>query len=142
MIESQLGALFNGIAQGEPAMSGVDTQLAHRRGRARLRRRRAGLAGTPVLAAAVAVIVALTVGAAPSRPAPGPATGTAAPREFNPLVPYLSFGWLPPESSWWTVTYSGRSCPWTGPARYLTPATGGSASTRPGNATSRPRPGT
>ena len=25
MIESELGALFNGIAQGEPAMSGVDT---------------------------------------------------------------------------------------------------------------------
>lgn len=39
------------------------------------------------------------------------------------------------------VTYSGRSCPWTGPARYLTPATGGSAFTRPGNATSPPRPG-
>jgi hypothetical protein len=96
VIESQLGGLFHEIAQGEPAMSGVDTQLAHRRGRARLRRRRAGLAGTPVLAAAVAVIVALTVGAAPSRPAAGPATGTAAPREFNPLVPYLSFGWLPP----------------------------------------------
>ncbi len=96
MIESQLGALFIGIADGEPAMSRVDTQLAHRRGRARLRRRRAGLAGTPVLAAAVAVIVALTAGATPSRPAPSPATGPAAPREFNPLVPYLSFGWLPP----------------------------------------------
>ena len=99
MIESQLGALFNEIAQGEPAMSGVDTQLAHRRGRAApAMRRPAGRSGlsTPVLAAAVAVIVALTVGAAPSRPAPGPATGTAAPREFNPLVPYLSFGWLPP----------------------------------------------
>jgi hypothetical protein len=96
VIESQLGALFTGIADGEPAMSRVDTQLAHRRGRARLRRRRAGLAGTPVLAAAVAVIVALTVGATPTRPAPSPATGPAAPREFNPLVPYLSFGWLPP----------------------------------------------
>lgn len=46
MIESQLGALFAEIADGEPAMSRVDTQLAHRRGRARLRRRRAGLAGT------------------------------------------------------------------------------------------------
>lgn len=96
MIESQLGALFTGIADGEPAMSRVDTQLARRRGRARLRRRRAGLAGPPVLAAAVAVIVALTVGATPSRPAPSPANGPAAPREFNPLVPYLSFGWLPP----------------------------------------------
>ena len=96
MIESQLAALFTRMADGEPAASRVDTQLAHRRGRARLRWRRAGLAGTPVLAAAVAVIMALTVGAAPSRPAPRPATGPAAPREFNPLVPYLSFGWLPP----------------------------------------------
>jgi hypothetical protein len=53
------------------------------------------LVGTPVLAATIAVIAALTVGAAPSRSAPSPA-GPAAPREFNPLVPYLSFGWLPP----------------------------------------------
>jgi hypothetical protein len=95
MLESELGALFNQIAESEPAMSRIDPQLAHRQGRSRLRRRLAGVAGTPVLAAAVAVVVALTVGAAPARPTPGPATRLSAPRAFSPLVPYLSFGWLP-----------------------------------------------
>jgi len=97
MIEDQVRALFTGIADGEPAPSRVDTGLAHRRGRARLRWRRAGLAGAPVLAAAAVAVVALAVGAAPLRPGPGlvgprPAV---APRQFNPLAPYASFGWLP-----------------------------------------------
>jgi hypothetical protein len=94
MLESELGALFNEIAESEPAMSRIDPQLAHRRGRSRLRRRVAGMAGTPVLAAAVAVVVALTVGAAPA-PAARPAAGPSAPSSFSVLDPYLSFGWLP-----------------------------------------------
>jgi hypothetical protein len=95
MIESRVRALFTEIADGEPATSRVDTQLARRRGRARLRWRRACAVGTPVLAAAAFVVVALAAAAAPSRPAPGPAAGPAAPRQFSPLVPYVSFGWLP-----------------------------------------------
>jgi len=97
MIEDQVRALFNGIADGERSPSRVDVGLAHRRGRARLRWRRAGLAGAPVLAAAAVAAVMLAVGAAPLRPGPGPApTGPTAPRQFNPLVPYAAFGWLPP----------------------------------------------
>jgi len=97
MIEDQVRALFTGIADGEPAPSRVDTGLAHRRGRARLRWRRAGLAGAPVLAAAAVAAVALAVGAAPFRPGLGPVAPrpAVAPRQFNPLVPYASFGWLP-----------------------------------------------
>jgi hypothetical protein len=97
MIEDQVRALFTGIADGEPTPSRVDIGLAHRRGRARLRWRRAGLAGAPVLAAAAVAAVALAVGAAPSRPGPGPAlvAPAAAPRQFNPLAPYAAFGWLP-----------------------------------------------
>ena len=99
MIEDQVRALFTGIADGEPTPSRVDTGLAHRRGRARLRWRRAGLAGAPVLAAAAVAAVALAVGAGPFRagPAPGPAVvaPTVAPRQFNPLAPYAAFGWLP-----------------------------------------------
>src|SRR5436309_474169 len=75
-----------------------DDGLPGRRGRARLRWRRAAAAGTPLLAAATAVAVAVTVGLAPAHPRPGTAAtgnGPAAPRHFNPLVPYLSFGWLP-----------------------------------------------
>ena len=70
MIESQVRALFTAIASSEPDASQVDTQLAHRRGRARLRWRRAGVAGAPLVAAAAAAAVALAVGAAaPQRPA-------------------------------------------------------------------------
>jgi hypothetical protein len=98
MIESQIHAVFNQIADGEAGPSRVDAQLALRRGRARLRWRRACVAGTPVLAAAAAAAVALAVAVGPLRPGAGPAAagaGPAAPREFNPLVPYVSFGWLP-----------------------------------------------
>jgi hypothetical protein len=92
--------LFHRIADGEAGTSRVDTALALRRGRVRLRWRRFGLAAAPVAAAAAAVIVALAVAAGPVRPGAGPpAAGPAAPRQFNPLVPYLSFGWLPAGSS-------------------------------------------
>ena len=98
MIERQIRELFTGIAGGEPEISRVDAELARRRGRARLRWRWAAAAGTPLLAAATAVAVAVTVGLAPAHPRPGTAAtgnGPTAPRQFNPLVPYLSFGWLP-----------------------------------------------
>ena len=96
MTEPQVRALFNQIADGEEAPSRVDTQLALRRGRSRLRWRRACAASAPVLAAAAVAVVALAVAAGPGRPGTGPAaTGPAAPRQFNPLIPYVSFGWLP-----------------------------------------------
>jgi hypothetical protein len=98
MTESQIRELFTGIAGGEPEISRVDAELARRRGRGRLRWRRAAAAGTPLLAAATAVAIAVTVGLAPAHSRPGIAAtgnGPAAPRQFNPLVPYLSFGWLP-----------------------------------------------
>ena len=98
MIESQIRELFTGIARGEPEISLVDAELARRRGRARLRWRRAAAAGTPLLAAATVVAVVVTVGLTPAHPRLGTAVignGPAAPRQFNPLVPYLSFGWLP-----------------------------------------------
>ncbi|HWG64080.1 MAG TPA: hypothetical protein VG253_20520 [Streptosporangiaceae bacterium] len=94
MSEPQIRALFTEIADREPARSQVDIQLARRRGRARLRRRRANVAGISVVATAAVVILAMGVG--PVRLGSGPPAGRpAAPRQFNPLVPYLSFGWLP-----------------------------------------------
>ena len=90
MIESQIRAMFAQIADGEPASSRVDAQRAGRRGRARLRWRRAGVAGTSVLA-----VAALALGVGPVRLGSGPPAGPAAPRWFSPLVPYVSFGWLP-----------------------------------------------
>jgi hypothetical protein len=95
--ESQVRALFEQIADGEATASRVDTQLAIRRGRARLRWRRARLAAAPVLATATAAVVALAVTAGAGRPGAGPADGggPAAPRQFNPLVASVTFGWLP-----------------------------------------------
>jgi hypothetical protein len=96
MTEPQVRALFNQIADGETAPSRVDTQLALRRGRARLRWRRACVVSAPVLAAAAVAVVALAVAAGPGRPGTSPAApGPAAPRQFNPLMPYVAFGWLP-----------------------------------------------
>ena len=67
---------------------------ARRRARRLTRWRRAGTAGISVLA--VAAVAVLTVGTGPARPAAAPApAGPAALRHFNPLVPYISFGWLP-----------------------------------------------
>jgi hypothetical protein len=97
MIEAQVRVLFTEIASGEPGASQVDTQLAHRRGRARLRWRLAGVAGAPLVAGATVAVIALAVGAAaPPRLGIGPSmAGPAAPRQFSPLKPYVSFGWLP-----------------------------------------------
>jgi hypothetical protein len=79
MTEPQLRALFTEIADGDPGLSQVDTQLAYRRGRARLRWQRACAAAAPVLAAATVAVVALGVGAGTARhgAAPAPAAGQA-----------------------------------------------------------------
>jgi hypothetical protein len=73
MTESQIHALFTEIADGDPGPMRVDTRLAQRRGRARLRWRRACAAGTPVLAAAAVAVVALGMGAGTARHRAGPA---------------------------------------------------------------------
>jgi hypothetical protein len=107
MVESQLRELFGQLASSEPPPSRVDIGLARSRGRrSRLRVRRAGIAGVPVVAAAAVAGVILAVGAAPGLPArfgTTPSAGTSprtvqpaqAPSQFNPLIPYASFGWLP-----------------------------------------------
>jgi hypothetical protein len=137
MSESQIRALFTEIADGEPPGSRVDTQLARRRGRARLRWRRARLGGTSVLA--VAAVTTLAVTLSPARPGSAPPAGRAAPRQFNPLVPYIAFGWLPagqPVGSggitpaetylgvglpgWFLSAYARDQCHLTSPARGLT----------------------
>jgi hypothetical protein len=105
MVEPQVRELFEQLASGEPPPTRVNIALARSRGRKRLRWRRAGRAGAPVLAAAAAAAVVLATGAAPGIPAqngatpPASASPTAAPARapgrLDPLVPYASFGWLP-----------------------------------------------
>jgi hypothetical protein len=94
--------LLHEAARTPEPPSAVDVDAARRRGGRRLRTRRAAL---PVLAV-VALAAALTVPGgllsghsertvAPARP-PASSPVVNAPWQFNPLVPYASFGWLPP----------------------------------------------
>jgi len=102
MIENQIRELFAGLAGARRETTRVDAERARRRGRARLRWRRAAVTGTPLLAVATAVTIAVTLGFAPAylhQDTTATGTGPAAPRQFDPLVPYLSFGWLPAGNS-------------------------------------------
>jgi hypothetical protein len=88
-VEEQLRDLLE-MAVGEPPRR-VTVEAVRRR----VVRHRAVMAAATA-AAAAAVAAAIAVGAAPFRPSSGPpAAGPAAPRQFSPLIPYLSFGWLP-----------------------------------------------
>lgn len=100
--EHVLRTLLHEAARTPEPPSAVDVDAARRRGSRRLRARRAAL---PVLAV-VALAAALAVPggllsshpertvASPHPPASSPVVN--APWQFNPLVPYASFGWLPP----------------------------------------------
>src|ERR1700689_1614568 len=77
MIESQIRTLFTEIADGDPGPLRVDTRLAPRRGRARLRWQRACAVGTPVLAAAAIAFVTLGMGVGTARHGVGPAPAAA-----------------------------------------------------------------
>jgi hypothetical protein len=100
--EHAVRTLLHEAARTPEPPSAVDVDAARRRGSRRLRARRAAL---PVLAV-VALAAALTVPggllsshpertvASPRPPASSPVV--EAPWQFNPLVPYASFGWLPP----------------------------------------------
>jgi hypothetical protein len=93
--EHAVRTLLHEAARTPEPPSAVDVDAARRRGSRRLRTRRAAL---PVLAV-VAVAAALTV---PGGLLHGHSERTVAspvvnaPWQFNPLVPYASFGWLPP----------------------------------------------
>ncbi len=98
--EHAVRTLLHEAASTPEPPSAVDVDAARRRGSRRLRARRAAL---PVLAV-VALAAALTVPggllsghsertvASPRPPASSPVN---APWQFDPLVPYASFGWLP-----------------------------------------------
>jgi hypothetical protein len=103
-LEAQLRDHFAQIADREGVSPNVSIAAAASRGRKRLRWRRVRRAGTPVLAASAVAAVALAgigpanlIGPATlTHKAPGPATAAITPpRQFSPLVPYASFGWLP-----------------------------------------------
>jgi hypothetical protein len=107
MFEHLVERAFQQMADQEQPQSRVSIQQALRNGRTRLRRRRLVRAvGTPVLAAAAVMAVALPVSmsagshdATHRRAAVVPASvvpvSPATSRSFSPLALYASFGWLP-----------------------------------------------
>jgi hypothetical protein len=95
--ESDLRVLFKRQAATELPPAPISIPAARRIGRSRLLRRRAGAFGSPVLAAVAVVAVVLLTGlfaAGPRQPA-ATAGGPAAPKLFNPLVPYATVTWYP-----------------------------------------------
>jgi hypothetical protein len=106
MDESAVRELLHLAAQDEGAPPcEVSVRLARRQGGQQRRLLHVYLPGAAPVAAAVAVALVLTLSASlrggsaggsehdrskPAAPAP-----IVAPRSFNPLVPYASFGWLP-----------------------------------------------
>jgi hypothetical protein len=101
--EYGLRALLEEVSADELPPVRVSAELAASTGRRRLRWRRVYLPGVAPLAAAVAVAVIVgllsATGADLHQPDTGPAPAAplrAVPTRFSPLVPYASFGWLPP----------------------------------------------
>ncbi len=101
MLERALTELFDTQAAEEPPPIRASIPDAVRIGRKTGRRRLAIAFGTPLVAAvAVLAIAAATVLSHPSPSQPVQHSKPShslplAPAHFNPLVPYVSFGWLP-----------------------------------------------
>jgi hypothetical protein len=95
------------MAEADPPPSRVNVERARSRGRRALRRRRAGQAGAPAMAVLAVIVVLATSGSAfrPAGTGHGSRRGAerqpavSPVRQFNPLVPYAAFGWLPPGES-------------------------------------------
>lgn len=96
MLENDLREMFAWQASADQPPSRISFPVARRRAQIRRRWRRVSAIGAPVVAAAAAVAIALTAtfvsGGNSTNPAP---TSPAAPRLFNPLVPYASVTWYP-----------------------------------------------
>jgi hypothetical protein len=101
MDEAGARGLMERLSMTEQPPSRVDIGLARQRGGVLLRRRRLGLAGIPVLAAATVVALVLGAGAIGGARGGGPGIQPAPQmmsvvrHPFNPAAPYAAFGWLP-----------------------------------------------
>jgi hypothetical protein len=95
VLDSDLRNLFERQAGRPLPRAHISNTAARETGRARLRRRRATTYGSPALAvgAVIAVALAGSFAGGPRQPtAPG---RPAAPKAFNPLVPYAALSWYP-----------------------------------------------
>jgi hypothetical protein len=95
MLESDLRNLFERQAGRPLPRAHISIPAARQTGRALLRRRRATTYGSPVLAVGAVIAVALAGSFAGGRGQPTPVGRPAAPKTFNPLVPYAAVTWYP-----------------------------------------------
>ncbi len=99
MNEDSVRMLLDRLADTEAPPARVDIGLARRNGRRRLRIRRAGAPAAAALAVITIISVVAAVTGSPGRgtttSGSHPVMPTSAPKQFNPMVPYASFGWLP-----------------------------------------------
>jgi hypothetical protein len=102
MLESDIRAVYEEMADSDLPPSTISIPAATHRGRMRLGLHRSGIIAAPVFAAAAVLAIAL------SGVLPGGLLGTGrtadsafgpAPAHFDPLSPYASFGWLPGHES-------------------------------------------
>lgn len=112
MLENDIRSAYLQMAAADQPASRVSIPVATRRGRARIRMHRAGAIGTPVFAAGAVLAIALTsafpAGLVGTR-RPSSAAQAPAPAYFNPLRPYVAFGWLPGSASTQTMGLYGRT---------------------------------
>jgi hypothetical protein len=105
MLEEDIKALYDRMADMDQPPSNISIPGAGRTGRVRLTRRRAAAVATPVLAAVAVIAIALTASIQGGQHGTQPTDGTQptggaqrAPQYFNPLRSYARFGWLPHSS--------------------------------------------
>ncbi len=110
--EAGVRDLLGQLADTEPPPARIDLAAAIAAGRRGRRWRWLRRGGSALLAAAAVVAVLLVVPA--HRPGNQAAGGAAAPARFNVLVPYASFGWLPPG---FQEGAAGGTMPRTAPGR-------------------------
>ncbi len=99
MLENDLRAMFEWQATADQPPAQISLPVARRRALPLHRWRRAAALGAPIVAAAAAVAIGLTAsllsGTAATRPAQPSHGSQVGSSQFNPLVPYAAFGWLP-----------------------------------------------
>jgi hypothetical protein len=113
VLESDIKKLYELMAEREPPPSKINIPAAYRRGRRLRRRRQAGVIAAPLLAAGAVLAIALTaLPAGLHGTTPPPASNGApavAPQQFDPLIPFASFGWLPDHASLQTTSLLGQT---------------------------------
>ncbi len=99
MLDRMIHDALDEMAGSDQPPARVSVTHAIRRARAQRRRQGLTAAGAPVLAAGAVLAIGLTGVIASGQTGPearaGSGTTHAAPRAFNPLVPYVAASWLP-----------------------------------------------